>query len=234
MLRKNPPEEKCPWLVPQWSPSSTNTLTGEDWRDRPLTAAMARTARFHLMRQPPLELAAKQQAAYCARHVLPTLAQSCGLLETEKAALSNWRDMRSSEAASAAASMANLYSQSKAQTQLASKLMLIRSTRAAMEALADANLPWAEYISKLPPVDGLRSQALADSADVTPPEGVSEASLEAARVPWSTIRDSDAKSDTTDEAASSSGSSADSDPRENDQTALGESTLREACSTPTV
>ena len=58
----------------------------------------ARTAVVQLPRTALLVEAARQFQAYRARHVGPTVAGLLGLDDSEKAALSNWRDLLEGDA----------------------------------------------------------------------------------------------------------------------------------------
>ena len=88
--------------------------------------------------------------------LMPSLASYVGLGDRESAALSNWRNNKTSGARAVANSMATLYDQSTVQTQFTSKYVCTRSLADALAHFHTYNLSWNECSSKMAPEETYR------------------------------------------------------------------------------
>ena len=139
------------------------------------------------MQAPPLclsDAAALDCAAYRARRVLPGWASCLKLDARESGALSNWRVSGDSKSQSMAASMQMLYDQSKVTQQCISKFLCIIAMLDTVSAANDFNLTWPEYFSRVKPKEEYEEMAKDYSIGLLPPEGVSKARQESAKLPF--------------------------------------------------
>jgi len=209
-----PLENEHPYLFRSYGPSTADPIKAKYWLPQPLTPAAAQRGRVQIMMLPELSLteeAARQVQAYRGRHVPTTWAPSAKMDPDERAALSNWKDIKDDKAKEVTLSMGHLYSQSKVWQSAVAKFLFIESLADTIEVVNNYNLTWAQYAEKAVPVDSsLRTRAAAAAADVVTDEGDTEARKLGAQMlmkPSDTLEDNEQPTDSSSSDSSSSSES---------------------------
>ena len=165
VVRKNQLKGEKPFLLRQWHPCTTNPLTGEYWREVPLSPTQLKLARQFLMRLPPLnskiDLDCCSYAARRAGAGILALLNATSLLRN---AFGNWRD--ATEIKKQGSDMPNNYTEPKLQVSFAAKYLVAESVRRTISLTGSLNFEWGEVGRVMDQQPEILKEARAKALDI--------------------------------------------------------------------
>ena len=93
VTRLTPPQGEQPWPLGQWGPNTTDPMTGDFWRNKPIAPHQLKKAHQRLMREYPLCAKFDMECcAYQARRIGPSFLTQLNVAGPLRTAFGNWKD----------------------------------------------------------------------------------------------------------------------------------------------
>jgi hypothetical protein len=172
-IRVRKSEEDLPWLLPQWGPCTTDPLSGEYFRDVPMSPTQMKEGRIVVMSLPPLCSKVKLDCcSYAMRRVGSGVLGFLNASSLLRLAFGNWKD--SAEVVRSGSQMPDNYTENKLQISFASKFLVAESIRKTILKVGSANFEWGEIAGQVKEVNNILEQTRGLHSDITLDHRVSD------------------------------------------------------------
>ena len=138
VIRHRSSDKEAPWLLPQWGPCTTKPLSGEYWRDAPLSPTQMKLVRLALMELPPLNSRIRLDCcSYAARRAGSGVLGFLDASSAMRLALGNWKVAE--EVLRSGSAMPNNYTENRLQLSAVAKFVVAESVRLTIQEVGSAN-----------------------------------------------------------------------------------------------
>ena len=139
-VRTNPPRGGVPYLLAQFGPNASDSMSAEYWRDRAATPTQLNKQKVNLMKEKPLEFDIGDGASYAVRRAGPGILTLLDAPSTLRNAFGNWKV--ASITRKEQSDRADRYSETQLQVSFKAKFLVAEAIRRTIKEKGCTTFGW--------------------------------------------------------------------------------------------